>query len=148
MPTQAESAVISVDARVKDTLKAFLAAILPANGIKCAVVFVGERCRHQFFATTRELADFVLEQDAVGKTSYHACATFRHRKGIYNERKKKWEVRCQANVLAVRCFWAEIDTREGKPDAPYADRQEAWKAVIAFCEASGMPLPAPLLAPL
>jgi hypothetical protein len=90
-------------------LRQFLGAILPANGLKCAMVLFGERRRHYFFATIDELADFLLQQDAIARTAYHACASFQ------TTRNRK-----QVNVLEARSLWGEIDTREGKPDAPTA----------------------------
>jgi Primase C terminal 2 (PriCT-2) len=111
-------------------LRQFLRAILPANGLKCAMVLCGERRRHYFFATTEELADFLLWQDSLARTGYHACASF-----------KTAANRKQLNVFEVRSLWGDIDTREGKPDAPYADRQEAFNALLQFCKASGMPMP-------
>lgn len=92
-------------------------------------MFVGERPRHQFFDTTKELANFILQQDAAGMTVYHACASF------------KTKSRKQANVFGIASFWADIDTRKGKPDAPYADPQDAAEAVVRFCKSTGMPLP-------
>jgi hypothetical protein len=120
---------------------AFLHHVLPADGLRIGCVMVGSVMRQQVFDTTEQLAQFLADADAKGLDAYHACAVYRERKGVYNDRKKKWEVRCQHNVLSVRCLWADIDTREGKPDAPCADQREALEAVAAFCSASGMPMP-------
>jgi putative DNA primase/helicase len=118
---------------------AFLRHILPPTGLP--IGFVGDTKVQRVFDTKEQLAQFLVCVDANRQNAYHACATYRDRKGVYNERKKKWEVRCHANVLLVSCLWADIDTREGKPDAPYADRMEAWQAVVGFCQVSGMPVP-------
>jgi hypothetical protein len=123
------------------TTVAFLSHILPADGLRIGCVMIGGRMRQQVFDTTEQLAQFLMDASARGQDAYHACASYRERKGIYNERKKKFELRCQANVLQLSCLWADIDTREGKPKAPYADRREAAEAVIAFCKTSGMPPP-------
>jgi AAA domain/Primase C terminal 2 (PriCT-2) len=130
-----------MDNEVKACAVTFLRHILPAEGLRIGAVMTDHGMRQRVLDTNEQLAQFLLEADAKGQDAYHACATFRDRKGVYNERKGKCEVRCQANVLGVSCFWADIDTREGKPDAPYADRQEACGAVVVFCKASGMPPP-------
>jgi hypothetical protein len=119
----------------------FLSHILHAEGLRIGCILTGGGMRQHVFETTEQLAQFLLDASARGQDTYHACATYRERKGIYNERKKKFEVRCQANVLYVSSLWADIDTREGKPDAPYADRYEAAAAALAFCGATGMPPP-------
>jgi hypothetical protein len=109
---------------------AFLRHILPATGFKCALMMRGEQRCHYFFETIEELAAFILKQDSAAKTLYHGCASFKTR----HNRK-------QVNVLEVRSLWGEIDTREGKPDAPYSNRHEAANAVLEFCRTSGMPTP-------
>jgi putative DNA primase/helicase len=109
---------------------AFLRHILPANGLKCVLLVHGEQRRHHFFETIEGQADFILKRNSPRVTVYHACASF-----------KTPANRKQVNVWEVRSFWADIDTRESKSDAPYADRGEAAKAVLEFCRTSGMPTP-------
>ena len=60
-----------------ELLRAFFETILPEDGFKCAVAFDRERPLQRFFATPDDLAAFILEQDAAGKTVYHACASFK-----------------------------------------------------------------------
>jgi hypothetical protein len=45
------------------------------------------------------------------------------------------------NVSAVRSCWLDIDTRESKPDAPYADKSEAKVALATFCCEADLPSP-------
>ncbi len=104
----------------------FLRAILPAEGLKCA--FVAETKRNSFFATTEELAAFLLTEDALGRTAYHACATY-----------KVTGRRTQSNALAARSFWLDIDAGEEKD--VYVDAQEAAEAVLAFCQRVSLPPP-------
>jgi hypothetical protein len=126
---------------VIEQMLAFLRHIHPADGLRIGCVMTNGGMRQFVFDTTEQLAQFLLDADSRGQDSYYACGTYRDRNGIYNERKAKRELRCQANVLYVLCFWADIDTREGKADAPYGNRHEAAEAVMAFCKASGMPVP-------
>ena len=54
----------------------FLKRVLPQEGFKCAYVVDGQRKFNVFFDTVENLARFVLQQDDLGKTVYHACSTF------------------------------------------------------------------------
>jgi hypothetical protein len=65
---------IQSDAQVSN---AFLAQVLPTEGYKCAMVLDGDRRWQKFFKTTDELADYILQQDGLGRTVYHACAVFK-----------------------------------------------------------------------
>lgn len=127
---------------------AFLTCVLPAEGFYCAVIFDTAHPRpgidfprQQFCTSIEELTDVLLANDKQGRTVYHACASYRDPKGIWNERKQKWEARTQANALASNALWLDIDTREGKPNAPYFDRHEAAGAVLDFCNNAGLPRP-------
>ena len=124
-----------------DTI-AFLTCVLPPEGQYCAVVF-NPKPWHQFFETIGQLADFILQQDQLGRTVYHACASFR-------EAGK----RTQQNALMARSLWLDIDTREGPPPSAdakpriweawqnrYADRHDAAAATLDFCRAAGLPAP-------
>jgi hypothetical protein len=105
----------------------FLERILPVDGFKCATVFNDGRVWNKFFATIADLAGFIASQDALGRTVYHACATF----GTPDSRK-------QSNAIGASAFWLDIDAGEGKP---YADAVEAALAVDAFVKTRGLPKP-------
>lgn len=105
----------------------FLERILPADGYKCATVFSDGKVWNKFFATTTELATFILNQDALGRTVYHACAAF----GTPDSRK-------QGNAIGARAFWLDIDAGEGKP---YADAFAAAEAVQQLCREFNVPPP-------
>ena len=49
--------------------------------------------------------------------------------------------RTAKNVHLIKSLWADIDTRLGKPEAPYADHAEAAAALGKFCVAAGLPPP-------
>jgi hypothetical protein len=82
---------IQADAPVS---KAFLALVLPTEGYKCAVVLDGDRRRQKFFKTTDELANYILQQDGLGRTVYHACAVF-----------KTPDNRKSVNALGIKHYW-------------------------------------------
>lgn len=105
----------------------FLERILPAEGYKCATVFDEKRVFNKFFPTTTELEKFILAQDALGRTVYHACAAF----GTPDSRK-------QSNAIGAKCFWLDADAGEGKP---YPDSITAAQAIAAFTAAYGLPKP-------
>lgn len=106
---------------------AFLEAILPDEGYKVAAVFEGKQVRHFFFTATSDLADFISREDALGKTTYHACASF----STKDNRKKP-------NACRVQALWADVDAGDGKP---YVDAVAAAQAVSRFCRSAGFPPP-------
>lgn len=109
---------------------AFLRHVLPSKGIKVACVKFPNGMRQFFADTCEEQAAILLKWSAKGYDTYHACATFKDRSS-----------RKASNALAARSLWADIDTCEGKPGAPYKDRVEAGEAVMAFTETLALPLP-------
>jgi hypothetical protein len=103
----------------------FLKLILPNEGLKCAWVKEGKR--HFFTPSFEALAHFISTEDALGRTVYHACASY-----------KTSDSRKQTNVLGARAFWLDVDAGEGKP---YADQEEAARAVLLFCQRIGCAVP-------
>lgn len=123
----------------------FLRAVLPDNGlyISWTKTINSRRSYNTVFSSVEALCNFILDQDAKGLTVYHACSAYADARGVWNARKNKFEVRCQANVRAVRSLWMDID---GGQDAVtkgsgYASTVEAAHAVVAFCQAHSLPLP-------
>ena len=120
----------------------FLRLVLPAQGWFIGFAKKGTLRRQWVFESIDELIDTLFRINAQGWDAYHAVATYREQHGLWNEHKKKVELRCHANVLWLRSLIADIDTRGSKPNAKYADREEAWNAVVAFCrEQAQIPLP-------
>jgi len=118
--------------------ESFLSTILPSSGVYIAVVMQDDR-RQQFVCETIEkLAETIISSDEYGYTTYHACASFKDPKGAWDERAKKYRKRSHANVLCLRCLFADLDCGEGKP---YASWREAYEAVIAFCDRLSFPYP-------
>lgn len=105
----------------------FLERILPEDGYKCATVFNEGKVWNKFFPTCSELASFIGQQDALGRTAYHACAAF----GTPDSRK-------QGNAIGARSFWLDVDAGEGKP---YGDAGAAYQAVRAFAHTNNLPEP-------
>jgi hypothetical protein len=105
----------------------FLERILPAEGYKCATVFHEGKVWNRFFGSTGELAAFITQQDALGRTVYHGCAVF----GSPDSRKA-------SNALGASAFWLDVDAGEGKP---YADAVGAAYAVREFINSAGLVAP-------
>lgn len=118
----------------------FLAKILPTEGFfvaalqrKGSYIF-----QHKVAETHADLAAILLQADAKGITAYHACASYRERNGVWDEKKQKNRVRVKKNTLFVRSQWIDIDVGEGKD---YATRKEAVAALIIMCKALKIPYP-------
>jgi hypothetical protein len=111
-----------------DTI-AFLTCVLPPEGFYCAAVFRTKTSKpwHSFFDTIERLADFILDQDQLGRTVYHACASFR------SPTRRRSD-----NAHLARSFWLDIDCG---PDKPYPDQEAAARTVVGFCDGAGLPRP-------
>lgn len=110
--------------------KAFLDAVLPDEGRRCIGALRGGVFQNIFQADNAAAEAMALKVDAAGKDAYIALAGF-------GEDKK----RTQANVVALRTLWLDIDTQENKPKETYADRKEAVAALTGFCKEIGLPTP-------
>lgn len=120
--------------------QSFLRAVLPEEGLKCAAIFRGRAPTHRFTASFDELEDILLTEDALGYTTYHACASY-----------KTADSRTGDNVLGARSLWLDIDagdtaiekwTKRGSHGPrPPADTQEAAEMVARFCAAAHLPPP-------
>lgn len=108
----------------------FLDWVLPTAGLR--VGFRARDKRNEFFATSAELSEWLLTQDALGETVYHACATYKVAQGDGRGRKA-------SNVLSLKSFWLDVDAGEEK-DA-YSDAAEAAEAVVNFSRAANLPVP-------
>lgn len=112
-----------------DTLE-FFNTVLPHTGQRCTGTLTGTIFRNFFGADNLWAVDAATRISATGKNAYIALGGF----GPAGSRK-------QDNVVALRCSWLDIDTREGKPKETYANRKEALIELTAFCEEVGMPPP-------
>ncbi len=124
-----------------DETTEFLRCVLPADGYYIAVVLDGTRRAQIVCSTIEELARVVLANDQAGRTVYHACASFKDPQGVVNEKTQKTEKRSHQNVKNLRSLFADIDTREGKEDAPYADRKEAYAELNRVVICTQLPQP-------
>jgi hypothetical protein len=105
----------------------FLERILPEDGYKCATVFNEGKVWNKFFSSVADLQKYIMGQDALERTAYHACAVF----GSPENRKRE-------NALGASCFWADIDAGAGKP---YASATDAALAVRDWCSQYSLPVP-------
>lgn len=108
----------------------FLRHVLPHEGWKVAIAKTDRGMFHRYVATFEEQAQLLEQWSNSGHDTYHACATYREPGS-----------RLKTNVYQIRSLWADIDTRLGKPSAPYADQVEAAKAVGTFCQSASLPSP-------
>lgn len=110
--------------------KNFLDVVLPEAGRRCIGVVVDDQFRNHFGGSNEWAAHVAQGVDAKGMSAYFACASY----GPENKRK-------QSNVVAVRSFWLDIDTQEGKPKEKYASRREAIQQLAQFAADLGLNRP-------
>ena len=112
------------------TTEAFLHAILPRSGLKCAVVIKDGRPRQFFFETTQALAAAITRFDAelhgTNGAVYHGCASY------------TGQGRRKADVHLVSALWLDLDAGPGKP---YPDMGTALAALQQFISKTGAPAP-------
>jgi hypothetical protein len=121
----------------------FLQRILPGQGYYIAAVKNprSKRFRPSKFASTLEgLWRLLQENDRNGFETYHACASF---KQALNDppgtaRADRRLGRTRHNALGAKAFWLDIDAG---PDKPYANQEEAFDALKAFCKKLDLPIP-------
>jgi hypothetical protein len=106
-------------------LKTFISLVLPEEGWLCA--FIGNDKSHAFFKTDEEFANYLLQQDGMGRTSYHSCASF-----------KEPINRLRVNVSKQRSLRSDVDCGgEGQ----YRDREEALRELVSFLQTTRIPWP-------
>lgn len=123
--------------------KTFLGRILPEQGCYIGVVFpkgMKGRPSQMVVDTTEQLSNLLLKADSKGISAYHACASYKDKKGAWDERRGKFRKRVVANTAFVRAQWLDIDVG---PDKDYATRREALTALHCMCTA--LKLPAPMI---
>lgn len=122
------------------TALAFLERILPEEGYKCATVIHDERKFNRFFSSSTALAEFVLNEDALGKTVYHACATYKVPQSDPRGTPRNQRVlgRTKLNALGAGALWLDIDCGAGKP---YISAVDAAEAVRDFVRRTELPAP-------
>ena len=113
-------------------IESFLDRHLPHTGHRCIAHHSNSIFSSTFYPDNHRAVTKAVALDASGHGEvYFACAVYVDpslgRKGY--------------NVWAARSFWLDIDTRESKPDAPYADKAEAEAALATFCCEVGLPSP-------
>lgn len=123
-----------------DTLE-FLRKILPSTGLYVVARLIDKKWRHQVCDTLEEATQYILNFDAQGVPTYHACAAYREREveGTKNGQTYK-QVRVHRNVRALKAFWMDLDVKPGNPQA-FESQEAAIDALVSFCKATGLPTP-------
>ncbi|MXP41237.1 hypothetical protein GRI75_06220 [Altererythrobacter soli] len=114
------------------SVASFFRMHLPRTGHICIANHADGRFSPSFCSDAEKAAARAITLDAGRRGQvYFGCAVYADpasgRKGH--------------NVAAARSLWLDIDTREWKDDAPYADRPAAKLALAKFCCEIGLPDP-------
>lgn len=116
----------------------FLRLVTPESGDKVVVVPRGmnqqglPRWYHAAFATHVKAAEFILASDELH--IYYALG------GFSSGEVSEWRGRSQANVVALRAFWLDIDVGANNT-SKYATKAEAGAALGAFVDHYKLPSP-------
>lgn len=84
------------------------------------------------------MVNFLLSKG--GKLDLYFCLT-RQAKTKIGKSGKPLAVRKAEHALAAKALWIDLDVKVDKPDKAYPTLQEAYRALLAFCEAVGIPFP-------
>jgi hypothetical protein len=118
----------------------FLRLVLPPTGWYVGFAKKGERRLHNSFKTIEALHAWCVALDNQGFDTYFAVASF-EQEFIRDPATQRIQRRTHDNVKLVGSLFGDVDTQESKPNAPYADREEAAGAVVAFCRMEKLPPP-------
>lgn len=127
LPAPAEAQVSA-----HDPTEEFLASVLPEGEVLFGVR-LGKPIQSFETNSVTELARWCRDQDAAGHDVYVAIAGFKPK-----EQRGSRRGRVRENVSGVSSFWLDIDCGGGKP---YATQSEAYDALAAFRDATGIPSP-------
>ena len=121
--------------QTQTAMRDFLAAVIPASGVKFLATLGNGKWVHRAHADLSEMAS-AAELSSRGVDVYHACASFELPE--YTSAKGKKRSRTAANAVATRCFWLDIDVGD---DKSYRDQRAAISALSDFCNVHGLPKP-------
>jgi len=123
-----------------ETARAFLRLILPESGAYAVFIDDGKRRYNKFATSVEQTWDLIKRADEAGYTAYHACAAYNEaRQNPTNARGAERRYgRTKQNARGSKTFQLDVDAGSGKP---YADWAAASQAVLAFCTATGLPVP-------
>jgi hypothetical protein len=118
----------------------FLRTVLPQNGYYVLAVTRTKMSgyKHEVFETIEDLAAAALKYDQKGWTVYHCCCTVTSKQGVYNEHKKRNQVRVKVNAEAVGAQWLDMDVG---PDKEYPSRAAALSSLKKLCREFELPAP-------
>lgn len=123
----------------------FLRQVWPDIGIYCLVTPAAKGWRHHLFDTIEEAADWAEAHKAEHDT-FFAVHSLRSRQYWNKDRVNKktgevgrWEIRSHPNMLATRCFFADLDV--GSEAGKYASQVEAVQGLKQFCATVKLPAP-------
>lgn len=106
---------------------AFLDAVLPSVGVYCVTRIKNKKAVEQRFCTSKqEIAELVPTLNNEPWNVYVALASF------------KSETREASNANTIKCFFVDLDSKNGHP---YSSAADAGIALKQFVKVSGLPIP-------
>jgi hypothetical protein len=141
-PFQSEkNPIVAFRQTTDETACRFLQLILPEEGAFIAWSKKSSGQKYNVFVSTiSELWVVIKRANDAGHSVYHACANFieaRHDpKGTPNAQRRYG--RTKKNVRGAKALWLDLDAGTGKP---YANAEEAHRALLEFCKKANLPSP-------
>lgn len=139
-----QSPASQISPTVWQTAVNFLRLVLPTGVGFYSTSSVGANpgsWRDQPHTTVESMAQTVLSLSAQQCNTYFAMSGFRE--GLHEEQKPNGKTatvfRTQANAIAQRCLWLDIDC--GKANSVYPNDVAAINALTNFLKQTGLPLP-------
>lgn len=122
------------------TSREFLERVLPAGLIVIAKFRgKGKGFQHYVCENVDQAAAQAQAIDREGGECYFGLGALKEPR-IYNETRKKWEVRVGDNIRALKSLFVDIDVDPEHPNK-YHSREEAVMALRDFCKATSFPAP-------
>jgi hypothetical protein len=119
----------------------FLRVILPSDGVVIIATQTGRGFRHKGFQSIAEAAAYVLQCDAQGLATYHACAAYKALP--HKDESGKYIARTSDNWLKAKSFWCDIDcgAEKSAKGIGYTTQKDGAVALLTWCNKRGLPFP-------
>jgi len=121
-------------------IKEFLQHVWPDEGLYCLSITPPGKSwfKHFVFDSIDKAVEMAEYRASINNHCFLCIGSLKSSDGVFNEKKQKWEIKCQENVKNLKAFILDLDCGEGKP---YADQAAAIAHLRAFISKYKFPRP-------